>query len=144
MRTLRLVADGRPYYALKAGTRIGPQAEQTEAITLRTRWLLQALIYLTKGVEVPSEHVEAGIISPEWPTGLEIESNIDDFFKIHCSQSRPKAEIEVQYRGHWFYVDDTDLVSRVTFLHVAELFRLGLARKAGVQEAPVITLPLGW
>ena len=133
MRTLRLVADGRPYYALKPGTRIGPQPEQAEAIALRTRSLLKALLYLSKGVEVPSEHVEAGIISPDWPAGFEIESNIDDFFKVCSSQSPPKAEIEVRYRGHWFYVDDTDMVSRVTFLHLAELFRLG-RRSAGAGD----------
>lgn len=132
---------GRPYYPLKAGTIIGGTEPDAESITIRTRSLLGTIVYLTQGVRVPEKHVERGIVT-EWPLGLTEELSIEDNFDVRVSTKRPDAQWAVRYRGHWFYLEDTDTASRATFLHLAELLRLGLSRGSG-QQAPVLTLPVG-
>ena len=55
---------------------------------------------------------------------------------------RPKeAYVAVKYRGYWFYIDDRDQQSKVTFslmLVSTQIQQLGI-RKGG----PALTLPVG-
>ncbi len=141
VRALRL-APGQPYYELHEGTLLGEPREQYEYLTLRTRSLMGAILYLAHGVQVPEEHLELGLTTEHWPPGFEKELNIDDLFIVHNSKKRPQADRAVLYRDHWFYIDDADSTTRITFMYLAELFRLGLARETG-QETPILTLPIG-
>ena len=63
-------------------------------------------------------------------------------FHVSTATSRPDAAaVAVRYRGHWFYIDDTDLDSKSTFAFLSQLFAL----QAGSAESvsPVLTLPVG-
>ena len=141
VRALRL-APGQPYYELHEGTLLGEPLEEYKDLTLRTRSLMGAILYLAHGVKVPPEHLDLGLTTPHWPPGFENARNIDDLFIVHNSEKKPEADRAVLYRDRWFYIDDADSTTRVTFMYLAELFRLGLARETG-QEAPILTLPIG-
>ena len=62
-----------------------------------------------------------------------------------CQQHHPPrhAHIAVKYCGYWFYIDDRDQESKMTFTFVQQLVRLDLAPKEKEAAAPVLTLPIG-
>jgi hypothetical protein len=121
--------------------------EEAAAVNIFPRSLVQALFYLSHGVVVPPEHVACGIVKPT----LEPDGSVFDWqqvtaglftvhsFKQHC---RPEhAAVAVKYRDYWFYIDDRDSDSKITFLLTMTMTRVNLlgVRKGG----PALTLPVG-
>ena len=103
------------------------------------------LFYLAQSVSVPAVDEQAGKVT--------VTRNADgspfdwsevtrDLFQIKTSAARPvTAAVAARYRGHWFYIDDTDLDSKSTFALLSQLFAL----QAGPAESirPALTLPVG-
>ena len=60
--------------------------------------------------------------------------------KQHCLPEH--AHVAVKYHGWWFYIDDRDQDSKMTFTLMMPLTRVDLigARKGA---SPVLTLPVG-
>ena len=136
LRALGLRTEGDPYYELRAGTPVEGAGGSEDLIHIDTRSLLDAIVYVRQGVEVPAEHLEEEL------TYREDAPRVREFFHVRSSRDRPDAELAIQYRGYWFHIADTDVESRTTFLVLAELVRLQLSPgKAG--QAPVLTLPVG-
>ena len=102
------------------------------------------LFYVSQAVEAPSEHRERNLITitrgadgTPFDWGRLHRGRI----KIRSSKEEPKdAFIAVQYRGFWFYLEDSDLDSKSTFLLLEILGDL----QAGTtpSAAPVLTLPV--
>jgi len=62
--------------------------------------------------------------------------------RIRSNGSPPaNAAVAVQYRGSWFFIDDSDLDSKSTFSMLAQLYSLQAGGSAGL--TPVLTLPVG-
>jgi len=109
------------------------------------RSLLGVFFYLSQAVTVPAAHVEAG-----WVTRT-LDSDGSDFdwsdltgrlFHVANSNERPAhAFAAVPYRGHWFYIDDTDLNSKTTFGLLTLLFSLQASGADGV--SPLLTVSTG-
>ena len=122
-------------------------SEGVTGIDLETRSLLQALYYVSHGIDIPAEHAAAGVVTvTRDPTGRPFDWQlvIDGLFRVRSIKSDerpPSAHVAVPYRGYWFYVDDTDQDTKSTFSLLMELSRLELTGKAG--PGPVLTLPLG-
>ncbi len=68
LRLLRLEPD-EPYYGMRPGIGVGGDPARKKTITVRTGSLPRALMYLSQGVDVPGDHVEKGLTTPEWPPG---------------------------------------------------------------------------
>ena len=81
---------------------------------------------VTGGANYDWSRVMQGLFRVRWAQGSERPSN---------------AHVAVQYKGYWFYVDETDQDTKATFSLLMELSRLELAGKAG--PGPVLTLPVG-
>ena len=67
----------------------------------------------------------------------------DGLFRVHVTKDTerpPAAHVAVPYRGHWYYIDQTDQDTKATFSLLMELSRLELTGKTGV--GPVLTLPV--
>src|SRR5436190_1554246 len=64
--------------------------------------------------------------------------------RIHSSRNAPaRANVAVQHRGWWYYVDDADLASKRTFLQIQMLFLTRLSEATrGTQATPVLTIPV--
>ena len=122
-------------------------SEGVTGIDLETRSLLQALYYVSHGIDIPAEHAAAGVVTvTRDSTGRPFDWQlvIDGLFRVRSIKSDerpPSAHVAVPYRGYWFYVDDTDQDTKATFSLLMELSRLELTGKAG--PGPVLTLPLG-
>jgi len=117
-----------------------------ESFDFETRSLLQALYFVSHGVEVPGEHLERELVTTtrdasgqpfDWRTVL------TGLFRVTSAtgSGRPKrAHVSIPYRGYWFYIDERDQASKATFSLLMELARLELVGKSG--GGPVLTLPL--
>jgi len=122
-------------------------AEGLTRLDLETRSLLQAMYYACHGVDVPPEHLNAGVAR----TTIESDGRPFDwarfmtgFFRVHSTtgDERPASVyVAVRYRDHWFYVADNDVDTKSTFSLLMELNRLELTGKPG--PGPQLTLPLG-
>jgi len=114
---------------------------QPNEISIQTRSLLAIMGFLSKGVDVPGEHLTEGRVHP---TLKELQDPQERVIPIHIQTSRAPPEaayVAVQYRGHWFYVDDSDLLSKRAFLLLMFLFEL--LAPSGDGAAPLLTLPTG-
>ena len=120
--------------------------EGVTSIDLETRSLLQALYYVSHGVDVPGEHLGAGIVVVTRDASgqpFDWALVIGDLFRVRSVQGDtrpPNAHVAIPYRGYWFYIDATDHESKSTFSLLMELSRLELTGKGG--PGPVLTLPL--
>lgn len=133
------LAPGRSSYELRVGT--GGQG----AIGLSMRSLMGTLFYLSQGVDVPPAHRARGLVtSTVDDTGKPFDWSqvTEGLLRVHWDAARPReAAVLMRRRGYWFYIDDTDLISKSTFALLGQLFAL---QAGGVETiGPVLTLPVG-
>jgi hypothetical protein len=116
-------------------------------LDLETRSLLQALYFVSHGVEVPPTHLARGLARQT----LEPSGRVFDWSGITSGLFRTRyapgpdrpqgAHVAIQYQGVWFYIAESDIDTKATFSLLMELSRLELAGKTG--PGPVLTLPIG-
>ena len=141
---LRLDPETDAYLFSRART-VEPPPKPTESLKLRTRSFSGVLRLLSHGVHIPSEHVKAGICSRPVAGSAEdrVERKLRSGFNIQVSSSRPSnAAIGIPYRGNWYYIDDSDAVSKQTFMLISELFNLQVSAGSSSPN-PVLTIPVG-
>ncbi len=120
---------------------LDPSVVWTE-IGLRGRSMLEIMQVASKEVRVPREDVERGTATPNRLQELQSATDAADWLVIKSSDSAPSDNsLSIEYRGHWFYIDDTDLQSRETFAMLTALFAVVGGTVPGAH--PVLTLPVG-
>ncbi len=119
--------------------------QHENVFNIRTRSIISILFYLSQMVQVPEPHIKAGFVTQTHTSEGERfdwkQTPLGAYFDIRYSEDYPKnAYIAVSYRGYWFYIPDTDLESKSTFLLVLQLFNLqaGQSKLSG----PTLTLPV--
>lgn len=94
---------------------------------LSCRSLIDVFSSLAQCVEVPSEDEKRGLV---------LTPNMNDndicrrFFRVRYSNSRVKpknAFVSVFYNRKWFYIEDSDLTSKSSFMLLTQLFNLQTA-----------------
>jgi hypothetical protein len=131
------VVDGRDII-VSFGLSVDPDAE--DKIYIETRSILDWLRLAGDMVDVPDEHLTAGIVDPPVWGGKEGNRLIT----IHSSRSRPKnAVVSILFRGYWFYIDETDSTSKESFKLLKFTVGLRLNPENILKQAPVLTLPVG-
>jgi hypothetical protein len=114
-------------------------------LSIRTRSFQGVMYFLSHAVEVPEADIAAGRVTAtvgddgqpfDWGTVTE------GLMRIRSSSERPdNAAVAVAYRGHWFYIDDSDLDSKSTFSMLGQIYAL---QSSDVRvAAPLLTLPVG-
>jgi len=118
---------------------LGVREGDFEGLAVQTRSVAEIVLIAAGSIEVPSEHVNAGLVEagPDLPA-------IYPILKIHSSRDAPaRANVAVHHRGWWFYVDDTDLASKRMFQRIQMLFLTRLSEATrGTQTAPLLTIPV--
>ena len=109
------------------------------AVHLQVRSAYDVLRELGTGIEIPSVHLEAGIVEPlKWAVPEESR-----FITIRSSKSRPdNATVRIRFRDWWFYIDATDAKSKQAFMLLRTFIGMRLADPGSAQRAPVLTVPL--
>ncbi len=117
-------------------------------VQVSPRSTAQVYYFLANGVDVPIEHIEAGLVHPSvCADGRVFDDRVvtAGLFQVHtCQGHKPPATayVAVKHRGYWYYIDDRDEQSKVTFALVLELSRLNFVRQLQ-SSGPFLTLPIG-
>jgi hypothetical protein len=118
--------------------------QRPDAIGFELRPLLGIMFFLSHAVEIPERDRAAGRVTVtrdgdgqpfDW-------SRVTGDLLVIKTQAEPPANaaVAVQYRGSWFYIDDSDMNSKYTFMLLGALTALqaGEIERAG----PLLTLPV--
>jgi hypothetical protein len=118
----------------------GSLRHRDNEIALLTRSMMEMLVELSTGVEVPPQHLAEGR-AREAHAPLATTSPRDyPLARIRSSVERPpESYAAVRYRDHWFWIDDRDLASKrvFTFLRIFS----SIAETGAVPQIPVLTIP---
>jgi hypothetical protein len=117
----------------------GGAARGGSQIAMLTRSMLHIMMELASYVEVPerdlAEHRAAPVIGDQ-------RDEKHRLLTIHSTVEQPAdAFVAVPSRGHWFWIDDRDLISKRTFTFLMLLFTL--ANQGPTQNLPLVTIPAG-
>jgi len=114
-----------------------------DEISIQTRSVLAMMSFLSRGVDVPLEHLDEGrVIDYRVPKSEEGSKTSVIPFRVLWSKQRPdKPFAAVQYQDYWFYIANNDINSKRTLGLIIALFRLQAPSTGGV--APILTLPTG-
>jgi hypothetical protein len=114
-------------------------------IVVGTRSVLGMMVYISKGVVVPEQHFNDGIVPvTKDPAGAAFDWTqvTDGLFRVCVQKTRPKhAFVAVKYRGYWFYIADGDGSSKSTFDLVLEAHNVQITQ--GLANQPILTVPVG-
>jgi hypothetical protein len=131
---LRLDPEASEFKIAAGGT-----ASNDKELALQTRSMLHIMATMAGQVDVPEQDVAQGRAPPGYDeTGPNAERL--RLIHIHCSNSKPAdAYAAVNYREHWFWIDDRDLKSKRSFAFMMMLFTL--AQSDEKENLPLITIP---
>lgn len=115
-------------------------------IDIKVRSLSGIEFYLSHGVQVPEEHIMQNKVQITKTADGEVfdwDSIFGDLFQVQSSRQEPSediAAVKCFWRGYWFYIDDTDIESKNTFMLLNQITALqsGAMDKSG----PLLTLPV--
>jgi len=115
--------------------------EQPEpmSVAILTRSVSDIMELLAAGVDVPEEDLISGAAIQFPKIGLPGKD-----IKIRRSEDKPrKASISVKYRGYWFYIDDTDQVTKQA-LRLLQFLNSAMTGEAASEghTAPALTIPI--
>ncbi len=118
--------------------------ENGSEILIDIRSLWEIMHFLSKGVDIPIEHLTNGTAVET----LDMQGNVFDWrpvlrgFQIMVCKKKPDcAAVSVNYRGYWFYIDDRDQNSKITFMLLG-VIQGAQIEVGGAENLPVLTLPL--
>jgi hypothetical protein len=130
------LSGGEALYVLESRAPAGEGAGSVLAV--RTRSVLGAMAYLSHGVTVPAADIASGAAARSQLGAVPDEA----LLRVSSSDEPPTgAALAVEYRGHWFYIEERDLESRRTLGALTSLVRLQIGA-GDAQTVPVLTLPV--
>ena len=137
------LTPGRQEYSIRLMTMGDPP--HPGVVFLETRSLLGMLAFLSNGVGVPSQDLDAGKVKMTTAaTGGTFDwgAVLGSLFKVTSGPVRPAGSaVSIRYRNNWFSIEDSDLETKATFMLVSQLFSLQAGKTESV--SPLLTLPVG-
>lgn len=107
-------------------------------VAMLSRSMLEIMLQLGFGVDLPAAHAKDGRALPGQLKAGEVAAK--PLIRIHSGTAAPAdAYASVQYKGYWYWVDDTDIVSKRIFTFLLILF--SLAETGQTATAPIVTVP---
>jgi len=106
-------------------------------LAVNSRSLLQILQAFSSYVEVPEQDLRQKIVAPAF---AHAETDPREVGRIRSGPTRPEtAYVAVQYRGNWFWVEDSDWLTKRAL--TAVMFFFTLADTGSPDRLPLITIP---
>jgi len=107
-------------------------------LAVNSRSLLQVMAAFASYLDVPEEHLQEHRASPSFEHAG--DGTRQDSVQIHSGKEKPDhAFAAVYYRDHWFWIDDSDLVSKRAFAQLMQLFTM--TDTGPRANLPVVTIP---
>ncbi len=132
--------EGLNFYGLDNRGRL----KRPDAIGFEMRPLIGIMFFLSHAVEIPQgDQAAERVTITRDADGQPFDwSRVTGDLLVIKSQAEPPANaaVAVSYRGNWFYIDDSDMNSKYTFMLLGALTALqsGNIERAG----PLLTLPV--
>ena len=117
---------------------------RSESVGIDLRSLLGTFFFASHGVVVPAHDLEMGramTTKDKYGKPFDWPLVVGDLVSIRSQSKMPdNAQVAIKYRGSWFYINDSDLNTKYSFLLLDQLAALlgGKVEKAG----PLLTLPV--
>jgi hypothetical protein len=111
-------------------------------ISMLTRSMLQIMVEMATRIDVPDQHVSDGRTVPSLSKPDSNEEKIRQLMDIKSSSNKPEnAYTAVNYKDHWFWIDDRDFKSKRSFTFLMILF--SMTETGGKEGLPLVTIPAG-
>ncbi len=116
----------------------------THSLGIELRSLVSIMFFLSHSVQVPERDLALGRVTiSQDAAGQPFDWRMvtGDLLTINSQDAFPgNAAVAVRYRDSWFYIDDSDMSSKYTFMLLGTLTALqaGTIERAG----PLLTLPV--
>jgi hypothetical protein len=130
---LGLASDATEF---EVGYGLVPRSRNDVAVLSRS--MMEIMLQLGFGIDLPAEHAIDGRVLP----GQLRPGDVPATPLVHIrsgTQAPADAYTAVPYRGHWYWIDDTDVASKRTFTFLMILF--SLAETGQSSAAPIVTVP---
>jgi hypothetical protein len=129
-----LAPDRWKFHVTTRTIRAGP-----DEVTLRVRSVLEIMGFLSRGVQVPQEHADAGYVTTietaaiEWAVPLRVE----------CQAEAPPRDalVAVQHDDFWYFIRRSDHRSKQVFGLLSYLYQMQAPQAQGL--GPLLTVPTG-
>lgn len=132
------VTPGRAKYIIRPPTDAMPGETDPYAIWVTSRSMTDVISIASRFVEVPAEHSE---IVPAIDKTERTSS--DKSIRIRSSKQEPPYPYRVQHRGYWFYIEDTDINSRVFLEAVVAAYTSRVGLQQSGEGQPDVVIPIG-
>lgn len=133
-RLLHLNPDAKEFELTSA-----PLPSSDTELAVQTRSISELLQIMAAEVEVPAEDVSGHKAFPGFASDRDLPG-IVRLVRIRSSKQKPgDALVSVRYRDKWFWISDDDLVSKLAFVQLLELFTM--TDTEAKQNLPVVTIP---
>jgi hypothetical protein len=126
----------------EAAVTYGLLPRNDQEIAMLTRSMLHIMVSLALQVHVPPQHVSEGRTVPSLAAPDSAEKEAGQLITIRSSVDKPEnAYAAVNYKDHWFWIDDMDFRSKRTFTFLMILF--STTESGSKQALPLVTIPAG-
>ena len=132
------VTPGRTKYIIRPPTDAMPGETDPYAIWVTSRSMTDVISLAARFVEVPAEHSD---IVPAIDKTERTSS--DKSIRIRSSSEEPPYPYRVQHRGYWFYVEDTDINSRVFLEAIVAAYTSRVGLQQSGEGQPDVVIPIG-
>ena len=110
-------------------------------IAILTRSIMEIIIEMASRIDVPDEHVAEGRTYATLPQVGSGAGQVPPFSRVHTGKEKPAhAFAAIRNRGHWYWIDDRDRLSKIHFTFLMVLF--SLTETGTPPQAPLITVPV--
>ena len=107
-------------------------------VALLSRSMMEIMLQLGVGIDVPAAHLEQGRVLPGMQRAADATGR--PLVRIRSGATQPDdAYAAVSYKDHWYWIDETDVDSKRVFTFLMILF--SLAETGQAPAAPVVTVP---
>ena len=107
-------------------------------ISISTRSTFNLIEILRATVEIPQEQADIGLARNYPKPGLAGKD-----IHIYSSKDKPThATVAVRHHGYWFYIDDTDIHTKLFYNLVRMLWSANIASATDQLATPVLTIPV--
>jgi len=136
VRNLLGISPGANEYELVYGR----LATKPNEVAILSRSMLQILLEIATGVDVPQADLDEGRVMPVL-VQTAAEQAVPNIRIRSASRAPDDAFVSVKYRGHRFWIDDRDPRSKGMLSFLMILF--SLTETGGPSKAPLVTIPAG-
>jgi hypothetical protein len=120
----------------------GRLARTSNEVAILSRSMLQILLEIATGVDVPQADLDEGRVMPVLVQTAAEQAGLLPGIRIHSGSRAPEdAFVSVTYRGYGFWIGDRDPRSKGTLSFLMILF--SLTETGEPSRAPLVTIPAG-